>query len=152
MKRLLWIIPLAFLVSCSSSTTSGITVILTGQWVGQMLAGTNIPAPFSGTFTLNVTQEEDGTISGTITVQDPETRCWGGGTFTGTVTGSRFTFTYTDTFGPTVTVEGNATTGEITAFYTSVGNGQPVPDPNDPTMTVVLCTSHTGTFNGTRIL
>lgn len=151
MKRCLWIIPFVWLVGCSSSTSSGFSVVLTGQWVGQMLAGTNIPAPFSGDFRLDVVQEEDGTIRGTITVRDPETGCWGGGTFEGTVTGSRFSFTYTDVFGATVTVEGDATTGTLNALYTHNGTGQAVPDPDDPTMTVVLCQPHTGTFRGNRV-
>ncbi len=150
MKRLLWVIPLAWLIGCSSSTSSGFSVVLTGVWTGQMLASTNIPAPFSGIFTLDMTQEEDGTIRGTITVRDPETGCWGGGTFEGTVTGSRFQLTWTDVNGATVTVEGDATTGRLTALYTHAGTGAPVPDPNDPTMTVVLCQAHTGTFNGNR--
>ncbi len=150
MKRCLWIIPFVWLVGCSSSTSSGFSVVLTGQWNGQMLAGTNVPAPFSGTFTLDMVQEEDGTLRGTIAIRDPETGCWGGGTFEGTVTGSRFSITWTDVFGATVTVEGDASTGRLTALYTHAGTGQAVPDPNNPGGTIVLCAPHTGNFNANR--
>ena len=150
MRRLLLIIPLVFaLNSCSSSVSSGFTVFLTGLFTGQMLAQTNIPPPFSGIVTLNLIQNEDGTLEGNAIIRDPETTCWAGGNVTdpqeptavplttsatnvtSAVTGNRVVFIIDDVGGATITIDGTATNNSINAIYTSEGGA---------------CANHSGSF------
>lgn len=149
MRRTLLIVPFIFaLNSCSSNVSSGFTVLLTGLWIGQLLAQTNQPPPFSGDVTLNLVQNDDGTLEGTAIIADPETNCWSGGSIaepaananasvSSAVTGNRVTFIINDLTGGTITIDGTATNNTITAIYTT-------------TSTAGTCTPHSGTFNASR--
>lgn len=156
MRRLLLLAPLLFLTSCSSNVSSGFTVFLSGQWVGQLLGGVP-PAPgFSGDVVMNLIQEETGELSGTVGISDPETGCWAGGEIedpqaddlvavplagtntspgTAAVTGSRVFFQILDNGGATITIDGTATNNRITALYTSTGGN---------------CAAHSGNFTASR--
>ena len=147
MRRLILIAliaPLPFISNCNSNVSSGFTVFLSGTWIGQLLAQTDFPSPFSGDVTMNLIQNEDGTLEGTAIISDPETMCWSGGSIeepaananlVAGVTGNRVTFIIQDVSGTTVTIDGTATNNTITALYTSSGGA---------------CEAHSGTFRVTR--
>ena len=157
MRRLLLLAPLLFLTSCSSNVSSGFTVFLTGQWIGELLGGVP-PAPgFSGDVNMNLIQEESGELSGTTAINDPETTCWAGGQIsdpeaddlvavplagttnsaaTAAVTGNRVFFQINDVGGATITIDGTASNNTITALYTSTGGN---------------CAAHSGNFTARRV-
>ncbi len=123
MRRLLLILPLMLTVSCSSGTSSGIGALLTGSWIGDMISTNDLPTSPSGKITMTISQDIAGKLTGIITISDPETMCWSGGTLdeTSSITGSRVTITFTDGGGASVAFDATATSTSIKGLYTSKG-------------------------------
>ncbi len=145
MRRFLLIIPLlALIVSCSSGVSSGFFVVIDGKWVGTLFSNPNLEDPirYSGNVIMDVTQNETtNSLSGIVSISDPETLCWVGGIIDPTassVTGSKVIIVIEDNGGATLVIEGDATTSTISAIYTNSGSGGET------------CMDHSGKFTATR--
>jgi hypothetical protein len=141
------------LSGCSSGGTAsgGNNFGLTGAWGGTMRSqqqNFDIPdnpatpadesgtGPYSGNVIMNIVQDVAGKITGIVTVNDPETSCWTGGTLAdSSLTGNQIMLSWADQSGSTVSVQGTATGTTINALYTS----------SDGT-----CDAHSGFFNISR--
>ncbi len=155
MRRLLLVLSLFLTVSCSSGTTSGILVLLTGTWSGLMLstAGVDGNSQFSGIVTMNVTQDDFGRLSGIIVIEDPETLCWAGGIIdetTSSVTGSRLVINFEDGSGAEVTWDATASNNTIAGFYTTTASSIIPPAPPPPAPAPAACPPHSGSLNLSR--
>lgn len=158
MRRCLLVIPLlALLASCSSGVSSGFTIIIAGKWTGLLLATTKgsflQPDPFSGNVVMNITQNETtNALSGVVTIADPETNCWTGGSIDPTqsfVTGSKVFIVILDNNGAVIVIDGDATSTTINALYTSSGHGGAnVQTTNGETGG---CSDHSGTFKASKV-
>jgi hypothetical protein len=95
-----------------------------------------------GTVIMDVTQNETtNSLSGVVSISDPETLCWVGGIIDPTassVTGNKVLIVISDNGGATITIEGDATTSTISAIYTNSGGGGE------------SCMDHSGTFTASR--
>ena len=145
MRRFLLIIPLlAMIASCSSGVSSGYFVAIDGKWNGFLFSNPNLedPTRYSGIVIMDVTQNETtNSLSGIVSISDPETLCWVGGVIDPTassVTGNKVTIVIADNGGATLIIEGDATTSTISALYTNSGSGGE------------NCTDHSGKFTATR--
>jgi hypothetical protein len=140
------------LAGCSSGGTAsgGNGFGLTGAWGGIMKSFQDFvivdnPATpqdesgiaiVSGNVIMNIVQDVAGTITGVVTVSDPESGCWTGGSLTeSSLAGNNIVLNWTDQSGATVNAQGTATSSSINALYTSSEG---------------TCPGHSGTFNVNR--
>lgn len=157
-RLFLLLMPLVAVSGCSSGGTAsgGNSFGLTGAWVGLLRSYQNftfddatktddpatsvdeaeVTAIYSGSVVMNIVQDVDGTITGIVTVQDPESKCWTGGTLgESSISGNNIILTWEDQSGAAVTAQGTATGNTInTLFTSSEGN----------------CEAHSGTLNMSR--
>jgi len=90
MRRLglpvLIVLAASVLGGCSSADLSPSSLALNGVWAGQL-------SDSSGAATITAALTQDGSsLSGLVTIEDPDTSFRGHGTITGTVTGTSLTF------------------------------------------------------------
>ena len=122
MQRLIFFVPLLLIVGCSADTSSGFKALLSGAWTGNMTSTSDPSAVLTGVVRMNLDQSNSGQLGGIVTISDPQTKCWFGGTIderTSLITGSRVVIEFTDTSGADVVFDGNATDDNINALYSS---------------------------------
>ncbi len=151
MKKLLIVFFLALLSGCTSGVTTGIPLIVTGVWQGQLLSSTGSKSiQFSGNITFNIAQDGSA-FAGTVNIIDPETNCWTGGTITGTISGNSFAIVITDANGTTITISGSLSNTVMTGIYVSTSTTTTTPAEEDAAEDIVGCPSHSGNFSVVKI-